>query len=395
MGTKENSLTILIVDDKEANIFALEKLLENNGRTILKATSGREALKISLEKEIDLLILDVQMPEMDGFEVAQILKTNKKTEDIPIIFATAIKKERRSLMKGFEEGAVDYLFKPLDPDVTKAKVSVFLKIQEQKKELLRKNHSLEKAEKQIKQLNFDLQKNLEQLEAMNKELESFSYMVSHDLRAPLRAVDGYSQMIVEEHINELGEEATRLFNTIRYNAEKMGRLIDDLLDFSRIGKKELRKTELNMEELVEAVIREIGQLNKLKPDIKIKSLLPLYADCGLMYQVFMNLISNAVKYSGKKEHPEIEIDSRMEKGQVIYSIKDNGVGFDMKYAHKLFGVFQRLHNDDVFKGTGIGLAIVQRIITKHGGSVWADAKTNEGAIFYISIPQKPAKKQFI
>src|SRR5882762_8701433 len=189
---------ILIVDDKPANIFALEKLLERANRAFLSASNGNDGLKIALSNDIDLIILDVQMPEMDGFEMARILKSNKKTKDIPIIFASAEKKERQSIMKGFEEGAIDYLAKPLDPELTVAKVAVHLKVQMQKKELLEKNE-------QIKQLNLELQKNVSQLEIANKDLELFSYSVSHDLRAPLRSVNGFSRMLEEDYGDKLND----------------------------------------------------------------------------------------------------------------------------------------------------------------------------------------------
>ncbi|WP_333820535.1 sensor histidine kinase, partial [Ohtaekwangia sp.] len=379
-------VTILLVDDKPANIFSLRQLLERPERTFLTATNGNDALKIAINNAIDLIILDVQMPEMDGFEVAQTLKLNKKTKDIPIIFASAEKKERQSIMKGFEEGAVDYLSKPLDPELTTAKVSVLLKIQLQKKELLEKNMSLQKAEERIKVLNDDLSRNLLQLKEVNKELESFTYSVSHDLRAPLRALLGFSNMLGEQYGDTLDAEALRLLGVIQKNATKMESLINDLLQFSKMGRKEIIRTPINTEWLVKNTIEEITDSMQHKADIKIGTLLPIQADASLLTQVWVNLISNALKYSAKKESPEVEIGSYRDQNDIVYFVKDNGAGFNMQYADKLFGVFQRLHSPKEFEGTGVGLAIVQRIIAKHGGRVWAESKVNEGATFYFTLP---------
>lgn len=377
-------VTILIVDDTKANILVLTELLARPGRIFLSATSGKEGLKIALAEEIDLLLLDVQMPEMDGFEVAQILKSNKKTKDIPIIFASAVEKEHRSIMKGFEEGAVDYLFKPLDPELTKAKVSVLLKLQLQKKELLEKNRSLELADIQIKKLNAELEENIGQLKSLNRELEAFSYSVSHDLRAPLRAVSGYSKIVEEDYGHALDPEGSRLIKRIQENAGKMGQLIDDLLQFSKLGRKELLKNDIDMELLVKQITEEHNQDHKA--EVVIHEILPAKADTGLITQVWVNLISNAIKYSGKNPEPRIEISSEKKDNHIIYKIKDNGAGFDMHYADKLFGVFQRLHQEKEFEGTGIGLAIVQRIVSRHGGSVKAEGKVDEGATFYFTLP---------
>jgi two-component system, sensor histidine kinase and response regulator len=384
--TESGNATILIIDDKTANIFALEKLLEKPERIFLTATSGKEGLKIALEKDIDLVILDVQMPEMDGFEVAQVLKSHKRTKDIPIIFASAEKKERHSVMKGFEEGAVDYLSKPLDPELTKAKVSVLLKIQMQKKELQEKNLSLESADAQIKMLNSYLQKNLTQLETMNKELEAFSYSVSHDLRAPLRSIIGYSKILEEDCMDKLDAGAKRTLGIIQQNASRMNDLIEDLLEFSKLGKKELHKSEINIHELVQRTVNEISDSNPHKANIKLTSLPIAYADHKLLTQVWVNLISNAIKYSAKKENPVVEIGSHEKDNEIIYYVKDNGAGFNMEYSDRLFNVFQRLHRLEEFEGTGVGLALVHRIINKHGGRVWAEGKVNEGAIFYFSLP---------
>ncbi|HEY9046832.1 MAG TPA: response regulator [Ohtaekwangia sp.] len=382
----DERVTILLVDDKPANIFALKNLLERPERMFLTATNGNDALKMALNNPIDLIILDVQMPGMDGFEVAQTLKLNKKTKDIPIIFASAEKKERQSVMKGFEEGAVDYLSKPLDPELTTAKVSVLLKIQLQKKELLEKNQSLQNAEARIKVLNDDLSKNLLQLKEVNKELESFTYSVSHDLRAPVRALIGFSNILEKNHAETLDPEALRLLGVIRKNANKMGSLIDDLLEFSKMGRKEITRTPVNIDSLVKNSIQEINDSTQHKATIKIDTLLPVQADESLLTQVWINLITNAIKYSAKKENPVVEIGSYRDNQYIVYFVRDNGAGFSMEYADKLFGVFQRLHTANEFEGTGVGLAIVQRIVAKHGGRVWAEAKINEGAAFYFSLP---------
>ena len=367
-----DTVTILIVDDKSENIFALEKLLERSNRIFLQATSGKEGLKIALEMAVDLVILDVQMPEMDGFEVAKVLKSHKRTKNIPIIFASAEKKERQSIMKGYEEGAVDYLRKPLDPEVTRAKVTVLLKIQLQ--------------EREIKKLNAELQKNVEQLKAANKELESFSHSVSHDLQAPLRVLSAHSGILLEDYADKLDDEANRLLKTIQKNVDRMNKLVDDLLKFSKSGKKEVHKSNVNTEKMVGSIVREIAISSQNKATIKLNQLIPVLADRSLLTQVWTNLISNAIKYSSKKNDPIVEIGSNIHENEIVDYIKDNGAGFSMEYASKLFEVFQRLHKVDQFEGSGVGLAIVQKIIERHGGRVWAEGRVNEGATFYFSLP---------
>lgn len=378
------TMTILLIDDKTSNLFALEQLLEKSDRTFLRASNGMDGLKLALNQNVDLIILDVQMPEMDGFEVAQVLKSNKRTRDIPIIFASAEKKERQSVIQGFDEGAVDYLHKPLDPELTKAKVSVLLKIQLQKRELLEKNQALEKAEAHINQLNTDLRKNLEQLEYANKELESFSYSVSHDLRSPIRSLLGFSSILQEDLKDHPNPEIHSSLEKIKRNADKMNSMIDDLLELSRVGKKELQKSEVNMDEVIKSILTDIPVAEHVS--IEINPLDSAPADRALITHVWQNLISNAVKYSSKKDNPRIEIGSDQKDGVVEYYVKDNGAGFNMEYAEKLFGVFQRMHRKSEFEGTGVGLAIVQRIISRHGGKIWAQSKVNEGATFYFILP---------
>ena len=491
---KEPKDHILIVDDKVNNIYALEQILGQPGRNLISVTNGNEALKVALNQEIDLIILDVQMPGMDGFEVAQILKSNKRTCETPIIFVTAELKDHKFVMKGFEEGAIDYLYKPINPEIIEAKVSVLLQLHRQQRELMEKNQALENyallinnsadliciingfslrfeeindavhpllgytvsemkgtsfldylseedrpkikqlskeyspifsfealitsksgesryfswnivhkhnlwfangrditrqkmTDLEINKLNINLERNIAQLQLTNKELESFSYSVSHDLRAPLRSINGYAQMIQDDHAHEFNDEAKRMLNVIRNNAKKMGVLIDDLLAFSRMGRKEIARLPTNFNKLVEPIVAEMKNNAPANTCITVHPLHNTQGDPALLAQVYINLISNAIKYSSKKETPEVEIGSEEKEDEYVYYIKDHGAGFDMKYAHKLFGVFQRLHGNEEFEGTGVGLAIVQRIVVKHGGKVWAEGKLDEGATFYFSLPK--------
>ncbi|MBA4053072.1 MAG: hypothetical protein C0490_00005, partial [Marivirga sp.] len=250
-----------------------------------------------------------------------------------------------------------------------------------------RNITLQKiADEQIQQLNADLKVNVTQLEKSNKELESFSYTISHDLRSPLRALSGYSKMLQEDYGDKLDEDAIRMLSAISSNASRMGTLIDDLLAFSKMAKTDVSKSEVNMTELVNDIINEIKRSGSCNADFNVKDLYKVRADRAMISQVWVNLISNAVKYSSKKDNPDIEIGSYRENGEIIFYVKDNGAGFDMLYAAKLFGVFQRLHRSEDYEGTGIGLAIIHRVITRHDGRVWAEGKMNEGATFYFSLP---------
>lgn len=237
----------------------------------------------------------------------------------------------------------------------------------------------------------ELKRAQEKLEAVNKELESFSYSVSHDLRAPLRAIIGYAGIIQEDFKGALNKEINTHLNTIQKNASRMGQLIDDLLEFSKLGKQELVKSNVDTLMLVDKNVNECKALAQTKAEFILYELLPSYADLSMLSQVWFNLISNAIKYSSKKEKPVIEIGSYPLDNEIIFYIKDNGAGFKMDYAHKLFGVFQRLHGFADYEGTGVGLALVKRIIDKHEGRVWAEGKIGEGASFFFSLPVEKVK----
>jgi len=245
----------------------------------------------------------------------------------------------------------------------------------------------------IQRLNSDLERRVAertaQLETSGKELEDFTYTVSHDLRTPLRAIDGFSRILEEDYGDKLDGEARRLIGVVRENTRKMGQLIDDLLTFSRMGRNPMAATSINMEALARSALAEIDAPAAAgRARIEIHALPEAWGDPAPIKQVWINLLSNAVKFSGKREQPVIEVSGRKNAAEIVYCVKDNGAGFDMQYYHKLFGVFQRLHRTEEFAGTGVGLAIVQRVVSRHGGRVWAEGKVGEGAAFHFSLPKE-------
>ncbi|HTF18503.1 MAG TPA: ATP-binding protein [Chryseolinea sp.] len=247
------------------------------------------------------------------------------------------------------------------------------------------------AEDEVNRLNVDLEKKVAErtaeLNSIVKELEAFSYSVSHDLRTPLRAINGFTQILIEDFADNVSEGAVDAMHSIVGNVRRMGQLIDDLLEFSRLGKRSIRKTMLDMNELVASVLFEMNAPTSARQaNFTVKELESVRADRSMMRQVMMNLISNALKYSMKKVESIIEIGCYHDENNVVYYVKDNGAGFDMKYYDKLFGVFQRLHRANEFDGTGVGLALVQRIVSKHAGKIWAESSVGEGATFYVALP---------
>ncbi|MFZ6013996.1 MAG: sensor histidine kinase [Bacteroidota bacterium] len=363
---------LLIVDDRPENLVALETVLKGLEIELIKVTNGNDALKATLYHNFALALLDIQMPEMDGYELASILRESEQTSNLPFIFISAVYTDNLNVFKGYECGAFSFITKPFQPEVLLNKVNFFLEKHRQEVELREMNDKLE-------------QKNAD-LEFVNSELEAFSYSVSHDLRAPLRAIDGYARMLAEDCSHKLSDDEHRYLNAVQENATKMGNLIDGLLTFSRLGKKPIELNKVDLKKMVEDVWHELQRSARSDVIFKIHTLPPVRGDYDLLKQVMINLISNAIKYSSKKEKPEIEIGFEIQENETAFYVKDNGAGFNMEYANKLFGVFQRLHSPAEFEGNGVGLALVQRIVNKHGGKIWADAETGKGATFWFTLP---------
>ncbi len=257
--------------------------------------------------------------------------------------------------------------------------------------------ALQQSELRSRQLNETLEQRVRdrtaQLEAANKELDAFACSVSHDLRAPLRAVDGFARILEEEHATQLDEQGRRTLAVVRSEAGRMGRLINDLLDFSRLGQRAMRLSDADMTGLVRDLFDQVkGRAADRDVDFRVGELPVAQADPALLRQVWFNLLDNALKYTRHRRRVEIRIEGSRQGSELVYSIRDNGAGFDMKYAGKLFGMFQRLHGADEFEGTGVGLALVQRIIHRHGGRVWAEAQRERGATFYFTLPRPVVRR---
>ncbi len=275
----------------------------------------------------------------------------------------------------------------LQQELAETNREVMLLTMEMDQRVEERTAELRAAEEELKRKNAELLKRTAQLESANKELEAFSYSVSHDLRAPLRRVDGFVQVMLMDHATSLNESARQCLDRISAAAAEMARLIDDLLSFSRMNRAEMREARFDLGQMIKDV------RNRLMEDVKgrnieweIQSLPVVRGDPALLRQVWVNLLSNAIKYTRPRDPARIQVCCIQRENEWEFQVRDNGVGFDMKYAGKLFGVFQRLHHANDFEGTGIGLASVQQIIRRHGGKIWADSKVNEGATFYFTLP---------
>jgi signal transduction histidine kinase len=394
---------ILLVDDQPENLFSAEAVLESLGEEIVKADSGRDALRRLLDDDFAVILLDVMMPDMDGFETASLIRQRERSRLTPIIFLTALGRSEEHMLRGYGIGAVDYITKPFVPEILRSKVSVFVELNrktallaEQSRMLETQNAELQQAigrsrqaEDEIKTLNRHLERQLDQLEEVNRELEAFSYSVSHDLRGPLSRVAGYARALLEFHASQLDEQGSIFLERIDTSARRMCDLVEDLLNFSRLTRVEMQEKRLDLTAMVSAIAAELtGRDPDRAVQFAIASGVEGWGDPSLIRAVILNLMENAWKYTAKHSTGSIEFGSQHTPEGLTYYLRDDGAGFDMAHAGRLFRPFQRLHKNSEFEGAGIGLATVERIIRRHGGRIWATGEVERGAAFYFTLPRE-------
>jgi hypothetical protein len=405
---------VLVVEDSPTQLERLRLLLEGEGYQVDVAGNGREGLERVRVAAPDLVISDVVMPEIDGYAFCEAIKSAEGTRRIPVILFTE-QQDPRDILEGLLRGADNFIPKAAAPEYLLERVRRILKQLDYRRHgrmevefvvrVGERDVTLSADKQQIFELMISsleetsrvndrlrdsqrlLEERAEQLASVNRELEAFSYSVSHDLRAPLRHISGYAHILREKNLS-LDDAARGHLEKILRAAERMGRLIDDLLSFSRLGRADLRGSRVDVEQLASDVTTELREQD---PDrevsVQIGTLPVVSADPAMLRVVLTNLIGNAMKYTRNQSHAEIQIGSLPEgEGHLVVFVRDNGAGFDMQHADRLFGVFQRLHRDEEYEGTGIGLATVRRIVERHGGRTWAEGVVGEGATFYFSLP---------
>nr|WP_294924014.1 hybrid sensor histidine kinase/response regulator [uncultured Flavobacterium sp.] len=404
----DNAIKILIVDDKKENLLSLQVILADRGYQFVEAASGKDALRILLKnQDFAIILMDVQMPLMDGFETAELIRQSDKLKHVPIIFLTANMNANEYIFKGYQSGAVDYMIKPLSPEILQAKVMVFT-------ELFRKNQELKKKEEETNALNEIILKNnaqlasqyeaiakhAEELKKKNMELDAFTYISSHDLQEPLRKIQTFANLILSNEYPNLSEDGKAKFDRILYASNRMRELINSLLTFSRatLDDRKFETVDLNaiITDVKAALYENLLEKNAvITTDFHDKvKVIPFQ-----FVQLMENLIHNAIKFAQSEVPLQITVKSCFVDGSDLkdfelsperkychISFSDNGIGFEQEHNEKIFGVFQKLHGRDLYEGTGIGLAIVKKIIENHDGFINAVGEPMKGATFNIYIP---------
>jgi two-component system, sensor histidine kinase and response regulator len=379
--SRDSKVNILMVDDSPDKLLAMESVLISLGQNLIKAHSGEEALRLLLKHEFALILLDINMPGLNGFETAEMIRKRQSLEHIPIIFVTALSTTDADVFKGYAFGAVDYILTPFVPEILKTKVGVFVELWKQRREL-------EARALALKNLNEHLEQRAGQLTLVNKELESFCYTIAHDLRAPLRAMEGLTSLLLEEHVAALNTSAREYCERIRGSAARMDQMIQELLAYSRLTLLEFEPQPVRLSRVVKDAVSQLAwDLEEKKAVLNIKR--PSSQVLGhytMLVQVVTNLVSNALKFVRPETPPIITIYDSIENSSARLCVEDNGIGIEPEHQQRIFRVFERLHGRDQYSGTGIGLAIVDKAVARMGGRVGVESAPGKGSRFWIELP---------
>ncbi len=385
-ASRQDKVNILMVDDSPDKLIAMESVLEDLGQNLIKAFSGEEALRLPLKQEFALILLDVNMPGIDGFETAQLIRKRQSLEHIPIIFVTALSTTDADVFKGYSFGAVDYILTPFVPEILKTKVGVFIDLWRQRRELK------ERAEA-FKKLNENLETRAQQLSAINRELESFCYTIAHDLRAPLRAMEGLTTLLLEDYAEKLDKSAQDYGERIRNSAARMDQMIQELLAYSRLTLMEFQPQPIRLSRLLKDALSQLAwDLEQKEATIDLRrSPHQVLGHYTMLVQVMVNLISNAVKFVRPGDKPVVNIHDERRGEFVRIWVEDNGIGIAPEHQERIFRVFERLHGRETYSGTGIGLAIVEKAVSRMNGRVGLESEPEKGSRFWVELPYHSAE----
>jgi len=379
LSTVRPQASLLLVDDMPENLRALAASLEPLGHRIVTASSGRAALKHVLHEEFAVILLDMNMPGMDGTETAALIKGRERSRHTPIIFLTANDSSAEVVARAYRYGGVDFMSKPLNVDILCSKVMVFV-------ELFLRGEQIKRQKALLREHARELELRAKELERSNAELERFAYVASHDLQEPLRMVGSYTQLLARRYTGRLDQDADELIAFAVDGVTRMQRLINDLLAYSRLGSQ--GKSLVAIDSAV-ALDRALANLRKVVEEsgaaVTRSDLPPVQADPTQLEQLLQNLIANAIKFRGEAP-PAIHVSAERRGPRWELSIADNGIGIEKQYYERIFIMFQRLHTDERYEGTGIGLAICKKIVERHGGSLWVESRLGGGSTFRFTLP---------
>jgi two-component system, sensor histidine kinase and response regulator len=362
---------VLLVDDVEANLVVLEALLGGMDCQLVRASNGNEALRQLLKREFAVILLDVQMPGMDGFEVARYARNNPATRDVPIIFLTAMNSSDDNLLRGYGSGAVDFLFKPINPEVLRAKVRVFLDLYMGKRRLASEIEAHKRT--------------LAELEMANQALRHFTSAASHDLREPLRAVDGFMEALEEDFGATLPAQARDYLGRSRRASQRMVTLLDSLLSYARL-QRPVAWTRVDCNHVAEQVRSDLAErITAAAATVTAGPLPAVRGDLARIYQLFLNLIGNAIKFRRPDVPARVEVSAEPRDRETVFTVSDNGIGIAPEHQAGVFEAFRRLHNRGQFDGSGLGLTICQQIVEQHGGRIWLESQPGQGTQVHFTL----------